>query len=109
MAFDSSLMEKILSDDIFSPDFLLPKSDSAELLLFKDVEEWYAVASLLRDGQVSIIRCFQRQRQGKLEQKGILQKLVTISIWDFENPGGLQFSKVSESLTPLSLALKKVE
>ena len=54
MAFDKNVMEKILTDEIYSPDFLLRKSD--ELLLFKDVEEWYAVASLLiRDDQVSIM------------------------------------------------------
>ena len=63
MAFDMNLLEKILTVETFSPDFLLPRSGSTDLLLFKDVEEWYTVASLLiSDGQVSMICYLNRQK-----------------------------------------------
>ena len=49
-------MEKILTDEMFSPDYLLYTWDSAEPLLFENVDEWYAVASLLiGDVQVSMV------------------------------------------------------
>ena len=48
MALSKAVMEKILTDEMFSPDILLhKKSDATELLLFRDLEEWYAVAFLL--------------------------------------------------------------
>ena len=49
-------MEKILTDEMFSPDYLFHTWDSAEPLLFENVDEWYAVASLLiGDVQVSMV------------------------------------------------------
>ena len=54
MALNSVMLENMLTEDQFSPSFLFNKFED-DVVLFRDIEEWNAVVSLLTDkNQVSI-------------------------------------------------------